>query len=385
MDTNLFKVGVTVAGKYVHGTEYDMLTQVYYDPEDGGDGCSYISRTPNKNIIPGTNPEVWVLCSKGGDKGDEGKSAYQVAVDNGYVGTEQQWLASLVGPKGDKGDTGKKGEKGEQGNTGSSVEFPFELVNNRTTDDPEAGLTAAEGKRIGDDITAINRKFLYSYVPTSVQYYKAINYIDGELVTPGSKNIMVATYPVSGNFTYSIDGRVPTTEGSCLYAFYDVNGNYLSDSSVPTETGGYQGLVVTSPASAVTLKICGNANPASLPYNPSLSSSVKIDNLVNTYEILGGWVMERCMKTNQGVGEVCPKSAEVWASHRYVIVPVDQSLRYVINGESTVQYRLWAFLNASDVILSVADASASASNNTLVLTPPEGATQLILNTSYSPK
>lgn len=44
-----------------------------------------------------------------GPKGDPGLSAYQVAVGNGYAGTEAQWLASLVGPKGDKGDPGDPG------------------------------------------------------------------------------------------------------------------------------------------------------------------------------------------------------------------------------------------------------------------------------------
>lgn len=39
-----------------------------------------------------------------GTKGGDGKSAYQIAVDNGFVGTEAQWLASLKGDKGDKGD-----------------------------------------------------------------------------------------------------------------------------------------------------------------------------------------------------------------------------------------------------------------------------------------
>lgn len=37
-------------------------------------------------------------------KGGDGKSAYQIAVDNGFVGNEAQWLASLKGDKGDKGD-----------------------------------------------------------------------------------------------------------------------------------------------------------------------------------------------------------------------------------------------------------------------------------------
>ncbi|UZD34589.1 hypothetical protein OLJ37_05930 [Lactiplantibacillus plantarum] len=39
-----------------------------------------------------------------GDKGDDGLSAYQVAVINGYHGSQTDWLASLVGPKGNKGD-----------------------------------------------------------------------------------------------------------------------------------------------------------------------------------------------------------------------------------------------------------------------------------------
>lgn len=31
-----------------------------------------------------------------GPQGEPGKSAYEVAVDNGFVGTEEEWLASLV-------------------------------------------------------------------------------------------------------------------------------------------------------------------------------------------------------------------------------------------------------------------------------------------------
>ena len=36
--------------------------------------------------------------------GADGASAYEVAVANGFVGTEPQWLASLIGPRGLKGD-----------------------------------------------------------------------------------------------------------------------------------------------------------------------------------------------------------------------------------------------------------------------------------------
>lgn len=55
--------------------------------------------------------EVSEAVSNGlkGDKGNDGLSAYQIAVINGYHGSQSDWLASLVGA------TGLKGEKGNPG------------------------------------------------------------------------------------------------------------------------------------------------------------------------------------------------------------------------------------------------------------------------------
>lgn len=47
----------------------------------------------------------------GGGSGEPGKSAYEIAVDNGFDGTEEEWLASL------KGDPGEKGDKGDTGDS----------------------------------------------------------------------------------------------------------------------------------------------------------------------------------------------------------------------------------------------------------------------------
>ena len=41
-----------------------------------------------------------------------GKSAYEVAVENGFEGDEKAWLESLKGPAGEAGKTGKKGDDG---------------------------------------------------------------------------------------------------------------------------------------------------------------------------------------------------------------------------------------------------------------------------------
>ena len=56
-----------------------------------------------------------------GPQGEPGKSAYQSAVDNGFKGTEKEWLASLKGQpgeKGAKGDIGPIGPAGEDGKDG---------------------------------------------------------------------------------------------------------------------------------------------------------------------------------------------------------------------------------------------------------------------------
>ena len=45
-------------------------------------------------------------------------SAYAIAVKNGFEGSEEEWLKSLVGPQGPKGETGETGPKGDTGATG---------------------------------------------------------------------------------------------------------------------------------------------------------------------------------------------------------------------------------------------------------------------------
>ena len=58
----------------------------------------------------------WI--NQGRLQGTDGKSAYQVAVDAGFSGTEAEWLASLKGEKGEPGIQGPKGEIGPVGPQG---------------------------------------------------------------------------------------------------------------------------------------------------------------------------------------------------------------------------------------------------------------------------
>src|SRR3546814_6966060 len=50
-----------------------------------------------------------------GGTGAAGASAYDIAVAAGVSGTEQQWLASLVGPQGSPGETGAQRPQGGTG------------------------------------------------------------------------------------------------------------------------------------------------------------------------------------------------------------------------------------------------------------------------------
>ena len=56
-----------------------------------------------------------------GEKGTDGKSVYQIAVEQGYQGSESDWLSSLKGDKGEKGNTGAKGNPGQDGAEGKSA------------------------------------------------------------------------------------------------------------------------------------------------------------------------------------------------------------------------------------------------------------------------
>lgn len=107
-----------------------------------------------------------------GDTGDPGIETASVTVD-ATTGTpsatatitNKNLALSFSGIKGEQGIQGVRGPKGDQGNTGSSVDYPYELVNNLTTDDSTKGLTAAMGKQVGDNISQLGQEVNGAEVP----------------------------------------------------------------------------------------------------------------------------------------------------------------------------------------------------------------------------
>ena len=69
----------------------------------------------NETPIPPTPDLYQQLLQKISEKGKDGKSAYEIAVEHGFVGTETEWLESLKGVDGKDGVNGKDGCDGRNG------------------------------------------------------------------------------------------------------------------------------------------------------------------------------------------------------------------------------------------------------------------------------
>lgn len=67
--------------------------------------------------IQGVQGEQGIQGAKG-DNGQNGKSCYEIAVSHGFTGSEADFVASMKGAKGDKGDKGDTGEQGAAGRDG---------------------------------------------------------------------------------------------------------------------------------------------------------------------------------------------------------------------------------------------------------------------------
>lgn len=87
----------------------------YYKGEKGDTpikGVDYLTPDDVKEISDKVLEQV-----EAGTKGEDGKSAYQIALDEGFEGSEADWLASLKGTDGRNGIDGINGTNGKDGKT----------------------------------------------------------------------------------------------------------------------------------------------------------------------------------------------------------------------------------------------------------------------------
>lgn len=98
----------------------------------------------------GENTSYAVVCDgTNGVNGTDGKSAYDIAVENGFVGSVTDWLDSLQGAQGEEGIEGPQGPKGTPGTVtvvhedGTQSEVPIEELPKTGANNEQTGWIAA--------------------------------------------------------------------------------------------------------------------------------------------------------------------------------------------------------------------------------------------------
>ncbi len=124
----------------------------------------FVGDDDNSPIPP--TPDLYTqLLQKISEKGKDGKSAYQIAIENGFVGTETEWLESLKGIDGKDGINGKDGADGEPGKDG---------IDGQNGADGQDGVNGSDGKS-AYEIAVAN-----GFTGTEAEWLESLKGIDGK-------------------------------------------------------------------------------------------------------------------------------------------------------------------------------------------------------------
>ena len=167
------------------------------DGADGADGKSAYQIAVEKGFEGDEN--AWLASLKGekgadgviGADGANGKSAYQIAVEKGFEGDETAWLASLkgadgaqgidgakgdAGPQGPAGEQGPKGDPGEAGPQGPAGEKGADGIFDIAHQYDSLGTDAKDVIGSINEILAMVKKMLPSETASDKMYYGYIPY-----------------------------------------------------------------------------------------------------------------------------------------------------------------------------------------------------------------
>ena len=206
-------VGVSYANGVLSFDFHNMKGNPGQDGQDGQDGDPAGFGTIGADITGGVGtPGVTVESSGPATaknlqfhftnlKGETGVTSVVATVDN--TTGNPTCTVSLVGQQ---LTLAFSGLKGAQGDTGSSVDYPFTIVNNLTTDDATQALSAAQGVVLQGEITQLELKV------TDLE--------DGETVL---QQQIDAIHPIviEGNVTNAPDEEDITTDSNDLLKFKD--------------------------------------------------------------------------------------------------------------------------------------------------------------------
>lgn len=126
-------------GDYIAQDNKDKQITVLNDLNSGKTNVIYASVDYNSDDVYN-----WVRIGDS-TNGVNGKSAYEIAVKNGFEGTEEEWLESLKGETGEKGPQGETGPAGANGNT-PYIQDGYWFISGSSTGVVAQGQNGADGQ-----------------------------------------------------------------------------------------------------------------------------------------------------------------------------------------------------------------------------------------------
>lgn len=207
------------------------------DGEDGHDGA------PGSPGTPGT-------------AGADGKSAYEIAVDNGFPGTEIEWLMSLHGEDGSDGEPGSPGPAGPQGPIGPQGSA-YELT---AADKEEIAAAAAEEIDLSDYALEAKTALLNCFAHTAWIDEHGQDYYDALAEALGMVKHLVS---ISAVFTQGATVVYPSTSLDSLKSMLVVTALYDDESTEAVSDYTLSG-VLTEGTSTVTVTYNGKTTTFSV-------------------------------------------------------------------------------------------------------------------------
>lgn len=200
-----FKAPTAIPGK--DGKDAPKITDVSYQEN------KLIFTLSDGSSISATLPD---LTGPAGQKGSDGLSAYQIAVKDGFKGSEQDWLQSLKGQKGDVGLAGQnapkitsvKFENGQLTFTlsdSSTISTPLTLPKgDKGSDGKDAPKFTNVNYQNGELIFTLSDKSTLSVPLTLPKGDNGLNGKDAPKITNVTLNGNTLTFDLSDSTSYSL-------------------------------------------------------------------------------------------------------------------------------------------------------------------------------------
>ena len=221
-----------------------------------GDLTSWLESLRGPQGLPGADGKQGPAGQPGqpGKDGKDGQSAYQIAVTNGFSGSETDWLASLKGHDGHDGAQGPQGLPGAAGQPGQPGK------------DGQNGKDGARGPVIWQSSETVNSR--------GGSYEFAISQLTSQVVnvTPAAGDVIIAQTSAGSNVAFIIasqDGATAKIDSNVIR----LTGNAGTDGA--PGSNGHSVWMYNASAANLSVSITGLMN-----YDSSSQLKPQVDDIV---------------------------------------------------------------------------------------------------------